>query len=104
MYEVEAPILDETKIDKLIDYDFTKLIIISNDHEKTFQFLQNKIPGLDKYDNINTGSDFVLSFLDADGKAYIIINLQSMDKLEETLQLIKNQKMIDPENPLLKIG
>jgi len=104
MYEVEAPILDETKIDNLINYDFAKLIIISNDHEKKFKFLQNKIPGLEKFENINTESDFVLSFLDAGGKAYIIINLQSMDKLEETLQLLKEQKMIDPDKPLLKIG
>ncbi len=104
MYEVEAPILDEGKINNLINYDFAKLIIILKEHEKKFQFLQNKIPGLEKYSNVNTGSDFVLSFLGADGKAYIIINLQSMEKLEETLQLIKEQKMIDPDNPLLKIG
>jgi len=95
--------MDDSKIDKLINYDFTKLIIISKDHKNTFKYLQNKIPELNKFNKLKTESDFILSFHDADGKAYIIINLHSMEKFKEVLEILKAQKMIDSKNPLLNI-
>ena len=104
MYESETPIMDDSKIDKLMNYDFTKLIIISKDHKSTFKYLQNKIPELNKFNKLKTESDFVLSFNDANGKAYVIINLHSMDKFKEVLELLKTKKMIDSKNPLLNIG
>ena len=104
MYESETPIMDDSEIEKLIDYDFTKLIVISKDHENTFKYLQNKIPELNKFNKLETKTDFVLSFHDADGKAYIIINLHSMEKFIEALELLKDKKMIDSQNPLLTIG
>ncbi|MBT4483116.1 MAG: hypothetical protein HOC71_05505 [Candidatus Latescibacteria bacterium] len=104
MYESEKPIMDDSKIDKLINYDFTKLIVISKDHERTFKYLQNKIPELNEYNILTTESDFVLSFLGGDGKAYIIVNLHSMEKFIEVLEVLKVQKIIDSNNPFLSIG
>lgn len=104
MYEHEKSIMDDTNIDNLINYDFTKLIVISKDHENTFDYLQNKIPGLNDINEVKTESDFVLSFHDTDGRAYIIINLHSMDKFVEVLEKLKAQKMIDSKNPILNLG
>ena len=104
MYENENTIVDDTSIDNLINYDFTKLIVISKDHESTFGYLQNKIPGLNNFDGITTESDFVLSFNDTEGRAYIIVNLHSMDKFGDVLEVLKEKKTIDPDNPLITLG
>ena len=104
MYESESPIINDEQINKLIDYDFTKLVVISKDHETTINYLKNKITGLNKYKDLEPEADFVLSFHDVNGKAYIIINLHSMEKFTEILEILKATKMIDSRNPILKIG
>ena len=104
MYESESPIIDDAQIDKLIDYDFTKLIVISKDHENTITYLKTKITDLTQYKDLDTESDFVLSFHDVNGKAYIIINLHSMEKFEEVLNILKARKMIYSKNQLINIG
>jgi len=104
MYEKENTIMDDAKVEKMVDYDFTKLVVISKDHEKTINYLKNKIPELKNFKELKTESDFVLSFHDTDGKAYIIINLHSMDRFAEVLEKLKERKTIEADNPLLNLG
>lgn len=103
MYEFDSPIMDDEKIGKLIDYDFAKLIIVTKDNEKTFNYLKDKISELKKFEELNLASDFILSFYDGDGKAYVIMNLHSIEKFEPALKKMKDQKLIDPENPIIVI-
>jgi len=103
MYELENPILDDKNIDNMIAYDFTKLLVISKDHEKTIEYLKGKIAELDRFENPDMESDFVLSFNDVQGRPYIIINIHSLEKFEEVLKTIKSRKMIDPQNPFVLI-
>jgi hypothetical protein len=101
MYESGAPIMDDENIGKLISYDFTKLLIITKDNESTFNYLNSKIAELKRFKDLDLESDFILSFHDADGKAYIIMNLHSIEKFESVLKRLKAQKTIVPENPLM---
>ncbi len=103
MYESENPIIDDKNIDALIAYDFTKLLVITKDHERTIEYLKGKIGDLDRFENLDIESDFVLSFNDVQGKPYVIINIHSLEKFEEVLKTMKSLKMIDPKNPLVLI-
>lgn len=103
MYELGAPIMNDDNIDKLISYDFTKLLIITRDNESTFNYLSNKIPELKRFMDLDLKSDFVLSFHDADGKAYIIMNLHSIERFETVLERLKAQKAITTENPVIHL-
>jgi len=101
MYEFGAPIMDDENMSKLIAYDFTKLLIITKDNESTFNYLKSKIAELKRFKDLDLESDFILSFHDADGKAYIIMNLHSIERFESALKRLKAQKMIASENPLI---
>ena len=101
MYETETPIIDDNKMNAAIAYDFTKLIIITKDNHKTIDYLKGKIDKLNTFTNLNPESNFVLSFHDAEGKAYIIMNLHSISQFEEELKTLKAKKLIDPNNPLV---
>lgn len=103
MYELETPIIDDKNIDALIAYDFTKLLVVYKDHEKTIEYLKGKIGELDKFENLDTESDFVLSFHDVQERPYVIISIHSFEKFEEVLKTLKSRKMIDPKNPLVLI-
>ena len=103
MYELETPIIDDKNIDTLIAYDFTKLLVISKDHKKTIEYLKGKIGELDRFENLDIESDFVLSFNDVQERPYVIINIHSLEKFEEVLKTLKSRKMIDPKNPLVLI-
>jgi len=103
MYELEIPIIDDKNIDALIAYDFTKLLVVSKDHEKTIEYLKGKIGELDRFENLDIESDFVLSFNDVQGRPYVIINIHSLEKFEEVLKTLKSRKMIDPKNPFVLI-
>ncbi len=103
MYEFETPIIDDNNIDTLIAYDFTKLIVITKDHQRTIEYLKSKISELNRFENLDIESDFVLSFHDVQGKPYVIINISSLEKYEEVLKTLKSQKMIDSKNPLILI-
>ena len=103
MYEFETPIIDDNNIETLIAYDFTKLIVITKDHERTIEYLKSKISELNRFENLDIESDFVLSFHDVQGKPYVIINISSLEKYEEVLKTLKSQKMIDSKNPLILI-
>jgi len=103
MYEFENPIIDDKNIDALIAYDFTKLLVITKNHENTIEYLKGKIGELDRFENLDMESDFVLSFNDVQGKPYVIINIHSMEKFEEVLKTMKSRKMIDPKNPIVLI-
>ncbi len=101
MYETGTPIIDDNKMNAALAYDFTKLFVITKDHRKTINYLTGKIDKLNTFANLNPESDFVLSFHDADGKAYIIMNLHSTGKFEEALKTLKVKKTIDPDNPMV---
>ncbi|MFC1792122.1 hypothetical protein ACFL3Q_00885 [Planctomycetota bacterium] len=103
MYELENPIIDDNNIDALIAYDFTKLLVITKDHEKTIEYLKRKIGELNRFESLDIKSDFILSFNDVQGKPYVIISIHSFEKLEEALKTLKSRKMIDPKNPLVLI-
>jgi len=101
MYEFGSPIMNDENMDKLIDYDFTKLLIITKDNESTFNYLKGKIAEVKKFEDLDLKSDFVLSFHDADGKTYIIVNLHSIEKFESVLERLKIQKTIVADNPVV---
>ena len=103
MYEFGNPIIDDKNIDALIAYDFTKLLVITKNHEKTIEYLKGKISELDRFENLDMESDFVLSFNDVQEKPYVIINIHSFEKYEEVLKKMKSLKMIDPKNPIVLI-
>jgi len=50
-------------------------LVITPDNESTFNYLNSKIAELKKFGDIDLEAEFILSFYDADGKAYIIMNL-----------------------------
>jgi len=104
MYEKNYPILNEQNIIQLKKYDFTRLIVISKNHINTFDFLRDHIPDLNRVEKLDYNSDFVLSFLDDAGKAYIIINLHSMENFTDALELLKSRKMIDSNNPVVHLN
>jgi D-Tyr-tRNAtyr deacylase len=101
MYEYGSPIMNDENMGKLIDYDFTKLLIITRDNESTFSYLKGKIAELKKFEDLDFESDFTLSFHDADGKTYIIMNLHSIEKFESVLERLKTQKTIAHDNPVM---
>jgi len=101
MYELGAPIVNDENMDKLIAYDFTKLLIITRDNESTLNYLNNKIAGLERFKDLDPKSDFILSFHGADGKAYIVVNLHSIERFETVLERLKAQKAIAPDGPVM---
>ena len=101
MYEFGSPIMSDENMGKLIDYDFTKLLIITKDNESTISYLKGKIAELKKFEDLDLKSDFVLSFHDADGKTYIIMNLHSIEKFESVLERLKAQKTIVADRPVM---
>jgi hypothetical protein len=103
MYELGAPIMNDENMDKLIAYDFAKLLVITKDNESTLNYLKSKIVELKKFEDLDLGSDFVLSFHDADGKAYIIMNLHSIETFEMALEKLKAQKAIASDSPLMHL-
>ena len=100
MYEVGSGITEEN-VDALKQYDFTKLIVVTRDHEKTLGFLKRRITVLDRYKDLDTESDWILSCHDADGNPYVIVNLQSEERFDEVTKTLKAVKTIDPKNPIL---
>ena len=103
MYEVGSGITDEN-IDALMAYEFTKVIVITKDHEKTIKYLRGKISALNKFDSLDAGKDWILSCHDADRNPYVLINIQSPESFEEVTKKIEAIKTIDPEKPIVFIG
>jgi hypothetical protein len=103
MYEVESGITDEN-IDALRAYDFTKVIVITKDHERTIEYLRGKIRALDGFEGIDAGDEWVLSCHDADGNPYVIVNIQSVEAFQEVANSLKAAKVIDPENAVIRMG
>lgn len=99
MYEIGSGMTEEN-IDALKAYDFTKVIVITRDHEKTLAFLRDRITVLDTYPDLDTHSDWILSCHDAERNPYVIVNLQSDKHFEEVIKTLKAAKTIDPKNPL----
>ncbi|MBN2001161.1 hypothetical protein JW935_26700 [candidate division KSB1 bacterium] len=101
MYEIGSPIQDSSTIQAMMDYDFTKLLVVTKNHRETFEYLKTKIEELDQFSNLDYDSDFILSFHDALGRAYIIMNLQSIDNFESALQTLKTHESIDLYEPIV---
>ena len=103
MYEVGSGITDEN-IDALMAYEFTKVIVVTKDHEKTIKYLKGKISALDRFDSLDTGADWVLSCHDADRNPYVIVNIQSPEAFEGVTKKLKAMEVIDPEKPIVVMG
>jgi hypothetical protein len=103
MYEVGSGITDDN-IDALLAYDFTKVIVITRDHEKALAHLKGKIGSLGRFDGLDAGTDWVLSGHDATGNPYVIVNIQSVAVFEEVTKKLKAAEVIDPQNAILRIG
>ena len=102
MYEVDNGINDEN-IDKLMAYEFTKVIVITKDHEKTIKYLKGKISALDRFDSLDCGANWVLSCHDADRNPYVIINIQSPEAFEGVTKKLKAMEKINPEKPIVNM-
>jgi len=102
MYEVGRGITDEN-IDALMTYDFTKVIVITKDHERTMKYLKDKISALERFDNLDAGADWVLSCHDADRNPYVIVNIQSPEAFEGVTKKLKATELIDPAKPIVML-
>ena len=103
MYEVGSGITNEN-IDALMVFDFTKLIVITKDHEKTIKYLKGKISALERFDNLETGADWVLSCHDVDRNPYVIVNIQSPEAFEGLTKKLKEIEVINPAKPIVVMG
>ena len=103
MYEVGSGMTDEN-IEAMKAYDFTKVIVITKDHERTLARLKGQLAVLDGFDDLDAGGDWVLSCHDRDQNPYVVINLQSVEVFERVAKTLKTVAMIDRENPTLRIG
>jgi hypothetical protein len=102
MYEVGSGITDEN-IDAMLAYEFTKVIVITKNHEKTIKYLKSKISAIDRFNSLDTGSDWVLSCHDAERNPYVIINIQSPEAFEGVAKKLKAIEVIDPEKPIVSM-
>jgi hypothetical protein len=102
MYEVGSGITEEN-IAALQAYEFTKFIVITRDHAKTLDLLKSKLTALSAYNDLDAGSDWILSCHDTDRNPYVIVNLQSVENFGQVPKALKEVKMIDPKNPILHI-
>ncbi|MHC4519102.1 MAG: hypothetical protein ACYTAS_10965, partial [Planctomycetota bacterium] len=102
MYEVGSGITDEN-IEAMQAYEFAKVIVVTQDHERTMGYLKNKLSVLDGFDDLDAGADWVLSCHDADGNPYVIVNIQAVESFEAVTEVLKAAKMIDAENPIRHI-
>lgn len=102
MYEVGSGITDEN-IDAMMAYDFTRVIVITRDHERTIEYLKGKIGALSGFDGLDAGADWVLSCHDADRNPYVIVNIQSAETFEAVTKRLKAAERIDPANPILRL-
>jgi len=103
MYEVASGITDDN-IEALRAYDFTKVVVITKDHERAIGHLRRKISALGGFAGLDAGAEWVLSCHDAAGSPYVIVNIRSVDAFEEVTKRLKTAKMIDPENAILHLG
>jgi hypothetical protein len=103
MYEVGAGISDEN-IEAMNAYEFTKVIVITKDHETTIEYLRGKVSVLNEFDDLDAGADWVLSCHDAERNPYVIVNIQSLETFEEVTKKLKAAAAFDPENAILRIG
>lgn len=103
MYEVGSGITDDN-IDALMAYDFTKVIVVTRDHERTIEYLKGKVGVLNGFDGLDAKADWVLSCHDADHNPYVIVNIQSLEAFEEVTKKLKAVEMIDPEKPIVVMG
>jgi hypothetical protein len=103
MYEVSSGITDEN-IEALMAYEFTKVIVITKDHEKTIKYLKGKISALEVFDSLDTGSEWILSCHDADRNPYVIVNIQSPEAFEGVTKKMKEIKIINPAKPIVMMG
>lgn len=103
MYEVGSGITDDN-INALMAYDFTKVIVITKDHQKTIEYLKGKVSVLNGFDGLDAKADWVLSCHDADQNPYVIFNIQSLEAFEEVTKKLKTVEIIDPEKPIVVMG
>lgn len=103
MYELGHAIKDGNTIQLMMDYDFTKLLIVTKNHKDTFTYLKTKIKELNQFTNFNYDSDFILSFHDEAGRAYIVMNLQSIENFENALLTLKTHKTIKMNEPIIEV-
>ncbi|MFC1766438.1 hypothetical protein ACFL6U_30710, partial [Planctomycetota bacterium] len=82
MYEVGSGMTEEN-IAALQAYEFTKFIVITRDHAKTLDLLKRKLTALRVYNDLDAGSDWILSCHDGDRNPYVIVNLQSVENFEQ---------------------
>ena len=100
MYEVGSGITDEN-IDALMKYEFTKVIVITKNHEKSIEYLRDKISALDRFDSLDARADWILSCHDTDHNPYVIINIQSLKTFEEVTKKLKAIGKINPAKPIV---
>ncbi|MCU0917112.1 MAG: hypothetical protein MUC88_21500 [Planctomycetes bacterium] len=103
MYEVGSGIAEDN-LKALLAYDFTKVIVITKDHEKALAYLRRKIDALGRFDGLDAGAEWVLSCHDAAGNPYVMVNIQSVAAFEEVTKRLKAAERIDPQNAILPMG
>jgi len=102
MYEIGSGMTEEN-IAALQSYEFTKFIVITRNHAETLGLLKRKLTALRAYDDLDAGSDWILSCHDAHRNPYVIVNLQSEESFDEVTRALKAAKAIDPKYPILPI-
>ena len=103
MYEVGSGLTDDN-IDSLVKYDFTKVIVITKDHERAITRLWDKIGVPQAFRGVDPNADWVLTCRDADRNPYIIFNIHSLDRFDTITKQLKTTGAIDRENPIIRIA
>ncbi|MBI5217642.1 MAG: hypothetical protein HY958_01755 [Bacteroidia bacterium] len=76
----------------------TQFMIVTKDHDKNYKLLAKEINGIQKTE---TSKDFIQSWTDDNGMAYIYINCVKPENLEKAFKVLSEKKKIDPKNKLI---
>lgn len=94
---ISSPILHPYSIESMQDSTLTQLIIIDSNQNETIIKLSDVFPEIKSFKFDKTPMN--LSFIDAKGRAVIILILNNKKELNSELEKMKNKKLFDISNP-----
>jgi hypothetical protein len=95
---ISSPILHPYSIESMQNSTLTQLIIIDSNQRETIIKLSDVFPEIKNFKFDKTPTN--LSFIDAKGRAVIILILNNKKELNSELEKMKSKKLFDAKNPL----
>ena len=88
-----SPINDKESLDSMATKQATKVYVVANNNIETLKFLNKQFATLPKKQD--TTSNFIYSLKDIASKStVVIINIQSLDKLDQAIKLLSQEKYL----------